>query len=63
MKREWKVISSHQGDDLDVDTAVMEVPGGVVMRYRIMSVYDNGAKSVSMVFIPGAKIEDFKEEP
>jgi hypothetical protein len=56
-KHEWTVISS---DDF-VSTAVMEVPGGVVMRYRMYSEYDAGP-AVSLVFIPGAKITDFTPE-
>ena len=61
-KHEWIVISSGSiNDETDVDTSVMEVPNGVVMRYRMMYTYA-GRSSVSLVFLPAVSITDFTPE-
>lgn len=62
-KHEWVIISSGEinDGDTDVQTAVMEVPGGVMFRYR-MYYYYAGRSSVALQFIPGAKISDFTPE-
>ena len=61
-KHEWIVISSGSlNEETDIDTAVMEVPNGVVMRYRMHYNYA-GRSAVSLVFIPAVKITDFTPE-
>ena len=63
MKNVWKIIDGNE----DRDTSVMAVPGGVVIRYRYLgglSGYAGGSiPSVNLVFVPGAKIEDFEKLP
>lgn len=62
-KHQWTVISSGEINDgeADVQTTVMEVPGGVMFRYRVYHYY-SGSSSVALTFIPGAKISDFEKE-
>ncbi len=63
---QWKIIETHKDDQTCRDTSVRSVPGGVVLRERsflvIRDSYQNEFRpAISLVFIPGAKIEDFDE--
>lgn len=56
-KELWKVLTKAYSDEEEWadTTAVMKVPGGVVMRSNY---YNDDTNSMAMVFIPGADIEE-----